>query len=158
MDTASLATPVERLAQIELFAGLPPVYLHRIAQLGFEELHATESPVFSQGDLGDKLYLILDGAVRIFRSVGGTEETLAILRTGNYFGEMSLIDDAPRSADAKVHEDCRLFVIRKVDLSDLLFVDRDLAYELLWNFVHTLSARLREANDKLAMLSSASKF
>ena len=70
---------------------------------------------------------------------------------------MSLIDDFPRSADARAHETCRLFVVRKEDMEDLLFVDRDLAYELLWNFVRTLSSRLRETNDKMTFLSVTSR-
>ena len=51
-----------------------------------------------------------------------------------------------------------IFVIRKEALEDLLFVDRDLAYELLWNFVRTLSGRLRETNDKMTFLATTSKF
>ena len=86
------------------------------------------------------------------------EEALAVLRAGTYFGEMALIDDFPRSADARAHEDCRLFVIRKEDLADLLFVDRDLAYDLLWSFVRTLAGRLRETNDKMTFMAVTSKF
>jgi CRP-like cAMP-binding protein len=71
---------------------------------------------------------------------------------------MALIDDFPRSADARAHEACRLFVIRKEHLEDLLFVDRDLAYDLLWNFVRTLSSRLRETNDKMTFLAASSRF
>ena len=109
--------------------------------------------------MGDKFYLILEGAVRISRIVPGMgEEALAILRKNAYFGEMSLIDEAPRSAHALVHERCKLFVIAKRDLEDLLFVDRDLAYELLWNFVRTLTARLRETNDKMTFLATTNKF
>ena len=61
-------------------------------------------------------------------------------------------------AHAIAHEKCRLFTLSKEDLERLLFVDRDLAYELLWNIVRTLSARLREANDKMTFLSVATKF
>ena len=89
---------------------------------------------------------------------GMGEEALAILRAGDYFGEMALIDDFPRSADARVHEAARLFVIRKEDMEDLLFVDRDLAYDLLWNFVRTLSTRLRETNDKMTFLAVSNRF
>lgn len=105
------------------------------------------------------MYLILSGAVRISREVSGMgEEALAVLRPGNYFGEMALIDDSPRSADAKAHETSEVFVIRKEDLEDLLFVDRDLAYDLLWNFVRTLSGRLRQTNDKMTFLAVSNKF
>jgi CRP-like cAMP-binding protein len=150
---------VEHLAKIKFFSGLPPAYLRRIADIGIEEAHNGGAVVFQEGDKGDKFYLILDGAVRISRMVPGMgEEALAVLKNGAYFGEMALIDDFPRSAHAIVHEKCRLFVIRKEALEDLLFVDRDLAYELLWNFVRTLSGRLRETNDKMTFLSVTNKF
>ena len=64
----------------------------------------------------------------------------------------------PRSATALSHEACRLFVLKRADLEDLLFVDRDLAYELLWKFVRTLSRRLRATNDKMTFLATTNKF
>ncbi len=150
---------VEHLGKIKFFSGLPAAYLRRIAEIGIEEEHNGGTTVFQEGDKGDKFYLILSGAVRISRMVPGMgEEALAVLKNGAYFGEMALIDDFPRSAHAIVHEKCRLFVIRKEALEDLLFVDRDLAYELLWNFVRTLSGRLRETNDKMTFVSVTNKF
>jgi CRP-like cAMP-binding protein len=147
------------LGRINLFAGLPPVYLRRIAGIGQTELHERGSVIFEEGAVGDKVYIILEGKVRISRQVPGMgEEALAVLKTGDYFGEMALIDDFPRSADAHAHERCRLFVITKDHLADLLFVDRDLAYDLLWSFVRTLAARLRETNDKMTFLAVSSKF
>lgn len=150
---------VDMLGSIQIFQGLSSVYLRRIAEIGTEEQSAHGEGVFAEGDPGDKFYLILDGAVRISRMVAGMgEENLAILRAGQYFGEMSLIDESPRSATALVHERCRLFVIAKADLEDLLFVDRDLAYELLWNIVRTLTTRLRSTNDKMTFLATSAKF
>jgi CRP/FNR family transcriptional regulator, cyclic AMP receptor protein len=149
----------EILAQVDIFSGLGPQVLRRVVDIGVEEQYKTNATIFSEGEPGDKFYLILDGAVRISRFVPGMgEEALAVVRAGNYFGEMSLIDDAPRSATAVCHERCRLFVINRRDLEDLLFVDRDLAYELLWNFVRTLSRRLRATNDKMTFLATTSKF
>jgi CRP/FNR family transcriptional regulator, cyclic AMP receptor protein len=147
------------LAGINLFAGLSPVHLKRIQTLGTLEEHPTGTCLFEEGSAGDKVYLILEGKVRISRTVPGIgEETLAVLGAGDYFGEMALIDDFPRSADARVHESVRLFVIAKAELEQLLFIDRDLAYELLWNFVRTLSNRLRETNDKMTFLAASSRF
>src|SRR5689334_25434846 len=121
---------VELLSKISLFSALQPSYLRRIANLGIEEDYPLNAIIFKEGAQGDKMYLILSGAVRISRQVPGMgEEALAVLRPGNYFGEMALIDDSPRSADAKAHETTEVFVIRKEDLEDLLFVDRDLAYD-----------------------------
>lgn len=150
---------LEVLASIPIFSGLPMAHLRRIAELGTHERHKTNTLIFSEGETGEKFYLILSGAVRISRTVPGMgEEALAILRGGSYFGEMSLIDEFPRSADARCHEKCKLFVLHKEDLEDLLFVDRDLAYEILWNFVRTLSSRLRETNDKMTFLAISGKF
>jgi len=150
---------IELLSKIGLFSALQPTYLRRIATLGLEEDYAPDALIFKEGAVGDKVYLIISGAVRISRTVPGMgEEALAVLRAGNHFGEMALIDDFPRSADARAHEACRLFVVRKEDMEDLLFVDRDLAYDLLWSFVRTLSSRLRETNDKMTFLSVTGKF
>jgi CRP/FNR family cyclic AMP-dependent transcriptional regulator len=150
---------LEILAQVDLFAGLPLGHLRRVVDIGLEETHKTGQTIFEERAPGDKFYMILEGAVRISRIVPGMgEEALAVLRPGAYFGEMSLIDDAPRSATAMAHETCRLFVVHRRDLEDLLFVDRDLAYELLWNWVRTLSRRLRATNDKMTFLATTSKF
>ncbi|MSP59407.1 MAG: cyclic nucleotide-binding domain-containing protein [Myxococcales bacterium] len=159
MPAIDTSSAVDMLGKIKFFEGLSPAYLRRIADLVQDEQHIGGTTIFAEGDKGDKFYMIADGAVRISKLVPGMgEEALAVLRSGAYFGEMSLIDEVPRSAHALVHEKCRLYVLRKEDLEDLLFVDRDLAYELLWNFVRTLSARLRESNDKMTFLSVTSKF
>ncbi|MDZ4695416.1 MAG: cyclic nucleotide-binding domain-containing protein [Deltaproteobacteria bacterium] len=147
------------VGKVNLFAGLPRVYLERIASLCVEQSYKYGQFVFREGQPGDSLYLILEGAVRISRQIPGMgEEALAVLKSGEYFGEMALIDDFPRSADACVHESCRLLVIGKEQLQDLLFVDRDLAYDLLWTFVRTLSGRLRQTNDKMTFMAVTSKF
>lgn len=157
---ARVAALQKLLRKVTLFEGLLPVHLRRIAALAQEVKFSRNDAVFEHGDDGDGLYLILEGAVRISRTVSGVgEEALAILQPGMYFGEMSIVDDdSPRSADAIAHEETRLLKLPKDDLRDLMFVDRELAYELLWRFVRTLSTRLRESNDRLLMLTVSSKF
>jgi CRP-like cAMP-binding protein len=149
----------EALAKIHLFDGIAPAGLRRIAQIASEESYRLGNVIFKEGSSGGALYLILEGKVRISREVSGMgEEALAVLGPGDAFGEMALIDDFPRSADARVHERCRLLVISKDALEDLLFLHKELAYEILWNFVRILSARLRETNDKMTFLSVTGKF
>jgi CRP-like cAMP-binding protein len=154
-----MADVQQALANMNLFQGLTAEGLERIAAIAGEESHPLGAFVFHEGEMGDKLYLILDGKVRISRDLPGMgEEALAVLGPGESFGEMSLIDDTPRSADARVHERCRLLVITREAFEDLLFVHKDLAYEILWNFVKTLSGRLREANDKMAFMTVTARF
>jgi CRP-like cAMP-binding protein len=150
---------VEALGRIHLFDGIAPDGLSMLARIAREESYRIGDVIFEEGGTGGELYLILDGKVRISRNVSGMgEEALAVLGPGDAFGEMSIIDDFPRSADARVHEKCRLLVLDKDALEDLLFLEKDLAYEILWNFVKILSSRLRETNDKMTFLSVTGKF
>jgi CRP-like cAMP-binding protein len=150
---------VEQLSKVDLFAGLKPEALDLIAKVASQEIHALGTKIFQHGDAGDKLYLILEGKVRISRDVPGMgEEALAVLGPGQVFGEMALLDESPRSADARVHERCRLLAIPKDGFDDLLFLHKDLAYEVLWSIVRMLLNRLRETNDKLTFLSISGKF
>jgi CRP/FNR family transcriptional regulator, cyclic AMP receptor protein len=150
---------LEQLATIDLFSGLKPLALELVAKVATEESHAVGTKIFQHGDVGDKLYLILEGKVRISRDVAGMgEEALAVLGPGQVFGEMALLDESPRSADARVHERCRLLAIPKDGFDDLLFLHKDLAYEVLWNVVRLLVGRLRQTNDKLTFLTVSNRF
>lgn len=157
--SAGLTERETQLSRVPFFAGLTAEALKLVAKATTEESHATGTKIFQYGDAGDKLFILLEGRVRISREVGGMgEEALAVLGPGEVFGEMSLIDDAPRSADARVHERCRMLVMTKEDFDDLLFLHKDLAYEVLWNCVRILSLRLRETNEKLTFLTTSNKF
>lgn len=149
----------EQLRRVHFFEGLKPAALELIARVSLEEQHSTGTKLFCHGDPGDRLYLILDGRIRISRELAGMgEEALAVLGPGQVFGEMALLDESPRSADAIVHERCRLLAIPKDAFDDLLFLHKDLAYEVLQSFVRLLTARLRETNDKLTFLTFSGKF
>jgi len=150
---------VEQLRKIDLFAGLKPEALNLILKVATEETHALGTKIFQHGDAGDKLYLILEGKVPLSREVPGMgEEALAVLGPGEVFGEMALLDESPRSADARVHDRCRVLAIPKDGFDDLLFMHKDLAYEVLWSMVRMLVGRLRETNNKLTFLSVSGRF
>jgi CRP-like cAMP-binding protein len=150
---------VFRLQEIFLFKNLADRVLALVAALAQTEKFPKGAKIFSEGEEGDKLYLILDGEVRISKNLAGIgEEALAVLQEGDYFGEMSLIDDAPRSADAYAEKTCTLSVISRHDFEDLMRRNKDLAYELMWGLIRTLSARLRETNAKMTFLAAAGRF
>jgi CRP/FNR family cyclic AMP-dependent transcriptional regulator len=154
-----MVTTIEALGKVELFRGLAVRGLERVASICSEETYAANHVLFQEGDAGDKLYVIVDGKTRISRRVPGMgEEALAVLGPGSSFGEMALIDEVPRSADAIVHERCKLLVVSKEALQDLMFLDKELAYEVLWNTVRILSRRLRETNDKMTFMSISARF
>lgn len=133
-----------------LFQSLSSEQLRKVAGIAGHREAAAGEVIFREGDAGDEMYVLVAGQVRISKQVEGVgEEALSILEPGSYFGEMAVIDDAPRSADARAHAACALAVLRREDLDQLMFIDKDLAYDILWTFVRTLTARLRETNDKI---------
>ncbi len=141
----------QALRACALFQSLPADRLRRIADIASHRDLPAGAIVFREGEAGDEMYVVVAGKVRISKRVPGVgEEALGILEAGSHFGEMAMVDDSPRSADAIAHTACALAVIRREELDQLMFVDKDLAYDLLWTFVRTLAARLRETNDKIA--------
>lgn len=106
--------------------------------------------IFKEGDAGSSMYIIGEGKVRISKMIPGSgEEALAILDKGSYFGEMAIIEESARSADAIAHTSCTLYKLERDRLDQVMFTDKDFACALLWTFVRTLSSRLRDTNEKL---------
>ncbi|GHG93548.1 cyclic nucleotide-binding domain-containing protein [Comamonas sp. JC664] len=147
------------LKKVALFEGLTQGQLAKVAQVGHFRAFPAGAFLFREGETGQEMFVIAEGKVRISKSVPGIgEEALAILEPGQYFGEMAVIEDSPRSADAIAHVSCSVWVIERSQLDQLMFTDKDLAYVLLWTFVRTLSERLRETNEKIKGFFALSRF
>jgi len=135
------------------------LYLRRIASLGVEESYSRGAAVFAEGSVGDKLYVILTGSIRIKQAGAGhgrgsarhSQDRRLFRRDGAH---RRLPTQRGRHRPRKLPAACS----HQRERRDLLFVDRDLAYDLLWSFVRTLSARLRETNDKMTFLAVSSRF
>lgn len=147
------------LKKVALFQGLTQSQLGKIASIATEQSFPGQARIFQEGEAGLEMYVIGEGKVRISKLVPGVgEEALAILEPGQYFGEMALIEDSPRSADAIAHLPCKLYAIQREKLEQLMFTDKELAYVVLWTFVRTLSERLRETNEKIRGFFALSAF
>ncbi len=156
---SEVAKAVEILKNVSLFEDLSNEELDRIASLAKTQEHKKNEKLFSEGETGNALYMISTGKIRIAKTIPGIgEEALAILEPGAFFGEMALLDDTPRSADAIVHEACELLVIERAPFESLLFVDKELAYHVLSGITRVLASRLRETNDKIAAFFAMTKF
>jgi len=142
---------LEVLTKINLFENLTELELGKIEKICRMEAFAKNAVLFKEGDPGDRCYIITVGEVRISKFIPNIgEEALPVLKQGDYFGEMALIDNFPRSAHAIANTDMEALSINKTDLDKILIMDRELGYKLLWTFTKTLSKRLRETNEKLA--------
>jgi CRP/FNR family cyclic AMP-dependent transcriptional regulator len=139
--------------KVDLFKerGLSAAEMKLLATFSSEERFREGSMIFREGEKGDKLYIVLDGRVRISKFIPGVgEEALTVLDRGDFFGEMALIDDKPRSADAKSHEgDATVLSIDRATLNEILSMDPHASLQFLNLLCRMISRRLREINDKI---------
>lgn len=147
------------LKNADIFAELDEAELSAVAETCAEQVVGSGEKIFSEGEPGNRLFIISEGEVRISRTVPGSgEEALTILKRGACFGEMSVFDRSHRSTDAIANTACTLLTISRADFEMLLDFNRDLAYKVLWSVIHTLSRRLRVANENLKSFLSMSMF
>ncbi len=101
--------------------------------------------VFREGELGTEMYILHEGKVEILQTVGGEEKVLAVLEKGDFFGEMSILEDLPRTASARVSADAKLLQISSATFSQMLRDNPEIAVRMM----RKLSRRLREADRQL---------
>jgi CRP-like cAMP-binding protein len=102
--------------------------------------------IIQQGETGDCMYVVQSGQVEVVQKVNGGEQRLAVLETGDFFGEMALFEREVRSATVRALEDARVLKIDKKTLLRRIKEDPLLAVNLL----ETMSGRIRELNAGLA--------
>lgn len=99
--------------------------------------------IFAEGSQGDLMYVILEGEVEILKAAqAGSAKVLSTLGKGEFFGEMALIDDSPRSASAKAKIDTKLLGMNESVLDSYILTNPDFASKMIRN----LAKRLRGAN------------
>lgn len=139
--------------KVDLFKerGLSAAEMKLLATFSSEERFREGSMIFREGEKGDKLYIVLDGRVRISKFIPGVgEEALTVLDRGDFFGEMALIDDKARSADAKAHEGgATVLSIDRATLNEILSMDPHASLQFLNLLCRMISRRLREINEKI---------
>ena len=133
---------VPALAQVPLFQGLSRRHLRRIASLGKVRRFAPGSSIVRAGEAGSSFYVLLDGAARVVAPRGRPRS----LHAGDYFGEMALLDDSPRSAHVVAVDEVLTMTISRSAFGKLLKSEPALANALL----RTLAARLRAVEQSTA--------
>jgi CRP-like cAMP-binding protein len=147
------------LRKVGLFSNLDQSQILKLESICHEMKLSAGDVLFREGDEPEYFYVILKGRVRISRVIPGMgEEALAILEPGSYFGEMEIFEPMPRAAQALAHSSCVLQAMRIADLHAVMNADRELTVGILWNFVLTLSERLRNTNDKVMATFALAKF
>jgi CRP/FNR family cyclic AMP-dependent transcriptional regulator len=138
------------LENIPLFSGLSKQDVAAIAEHAITRTYPAHSLVISEGELSDSLYLILYGKAKVYVSnAEGAEAILNMLGPGDFFGEMALLDNAPRSASVMTLEPTRLSMISKQAFRDCLARQPDIAY----NLIRALNRRVRMLTENVKNLA-----
>ena len=154
-----MSATLELLRPIPLFTALTAEELGKIAELCETKRWDSGEYIFREGEPGNRLFIIVEGGVRISREIPGAgEEALAVLKRGALFGEMAVFDKSERSTDAISHGGTTALTISRSELEMLLEFNRDLALKVLWAVVRMLSGRLRSTNDSLKSFLALSMF
>ena len=133
------------LKEIEIFSGLGPSELAAIASVTEERDYAEDMTVITQNDAGESLFLIIQGRVQvIMEEAEGKEVPLNNIGAGGAFGEMSLIDDNPRSATIRTVEPCRFLILHKQEFKEIAMEFPRVTLQIC----SILSQRIREAQGK----------
>lgn len=138
------------LRVIPLFSSVMEVDLEAIASQLIERRYAKDAVVVEEGLSGDYMYVIRSGSVKVTRASGdGREKIMALLEGGDFFAEMSLLDQRPRSATVRTLEATDLLALSRVAFLDLLTRSPSLSLGV----IRVLTQRLRDADEQASSMS-----
>lgn len=133
---------------IELFDGIEFRNCIKIMAMGLQSKIRIGDLIFSKGDVGQEMYVLLKGRIEIIDEGPEGDRTLAVLGSGETFGEMAFFESKERSAKAVAMDDCILLTLDEEKIHKLL--TKAVAIRLMFNLARMLSRRLRETNLLLA--------
>ena len=131
------------LSRSPLFAGLPHRMLGRLATRFLEKAYHAGEVVFHEGDPGRALFVVAEGTVEITQTTSRGEHVVRTLGAGDAFGELALIDEAPRSGSARVAGPTRLLILYKTDFDALMEGEARIAVVVLHNLSRVLATYAR---------------
>ena len=144
--TTEVSLKLEVLKGMQMFRYMSYKELVRVSNIAEMIELSTDQVIFSTGQPGDAMYVVLAGTVRLAKA----QTVVAELGRGHHFGEMSLVDRSVRSLTATATEGTRLVVIHRKDFYDIIKREPAAAVKMLWSFVQTLGARLRKTTNDLS--------
>jgi len=140
----------EELQKSRLFEGLLPEEIEMLGEVTQQKKYTEGEIVFKQGDVGDSLYLLVEGAVEVLhKREDGKEHIITVLEAPEFFGEMSLIDKEYRSATIRAKREAVMLCLTNENLHSFARVYKNGFTLVVINIARVLSSRLRETNQKL---------
>jgi CRP-like cAMP-binding protein len=141
---------IHELARVPLFEHLGNADLQKLAEITRRERFRSGTAIFFQDDPADSLYVVLSGSAKVLRtSEDGRDRILMILRSGDAFGELAMIEGLPRSATVQTLEDTEMLVVSRRDFEAFARAHPD----FLWKLLQAMAERLRKVNEDVLDLS-----
>ena len=151
---------LERLRSLSLFINLTPRELKIVDSLLHEREFLKDEVIFDEGEEGQAIYIIVEGSVLICRQIKSADTQIprvrrrgdsldgriAELGPGTFFGDLALLDNSPRGAQARAASNCRLAVFFRADFMSLLETQAVIASKISLQLARNIGLRLREAN------------
>lgn len=144
LQTLSLMERILFLRRVPLFADLPPADLKQIAAIAGEHLFSDGETITEQGEMGDEMFIIISGQVRVVAESGGEAEEIVRRGSGEYVGEMSIIDRQPRMASLIAAGEVRTLCINQAEFEEILRLRPETSLAVM----RVLCERLRERDLK----------
>ncbi|CAM5999391.1 unnamed protein product [Sphagnum balticum] len=138
---------IQFLKTVPFFNELSAWQLKKVSEIVFERSYEVGETVFEQDQPGAAIFLILEGQVAVEILKEGVCTQLALLERGSFFGEMALLDEAPRSASARSQSRCRTLALYRNDLSRLIQTDPSTACHIYRALARIVGDRLRTTNE-----------
>ena len=149
---------IQFLKTVPFFNELSNWQLKKVSAIVFARAYEPSEMIFEQGQPGAAIFLIMEGqvGVEIYKQGGITQ--LAVLEKGAFFGEMALLDEAPRSASARSLDGCKTLALYRNDLSRLSQSDPSTACHIYRALARIVGDRLRSTNELVQAGSAPEKF
>jgi CRP/FNR family transcriptional regulator, cyclic AMP receptor protein len=147
------------LKGLAIFSDLDDHAVRDLSAMFEERIYVQGEIIFEEGTVGNSMMVITSGQVRISQTQGpDVEEALIILKEGDVFGEMALIEDLPRSATTIAHTNVIIFEISRDHFLNYIGRDCSNGLKIVLKLARTLSSRLRETDNKLKAFVNMSQW
>jgi len=147
LKSQTLSPRQRRLQNTPLFRTLKPLEVKFVDGLMHERRYLPEEIVFDENEEGQALYLVMAGRVEISRVHEGSRRLVSELGPGSFFGDLALLDNSPRSAQARAVDHCELAVFFRDDFLALMDTDAVIGYKISLALARHIGQRLRERLD-----------
>ncbi|MFH1715248.1 MAG: cyclic nucleotide-binding domain-containing protein [Elusimicrobiota bacterium] len=130
-----------------IFSRLEDFEMRKVYNIMFQKTYPANDLIFEEGKIGKALFFILSGNISILKKrTDNKEKEIAKLHAGDFFGEMALLEELPRSASVKTNEPTKVYLIYKSNFDELISSNPKIGIKIILNIVKILSSRLRNTS------------